>query len=231
MISIEQLIGKSEGHIDPHQLVHRDALGAFLRLRAQGAEQGFELAIASGYRSFERQLGIWNQKAEGKRPILGGGGTVLPRQTLSDEEAVFAILRWSALPGASRHHWGTEMDVFDAASVKNGYKVQLTLSETEGNGVFAKFHQWLDQQLSDRDCPFFRPYTRLQGGVAPEPWHLSYAPTACEFQRLLSVDQLREVVTHSPIALKTVVLAHLDEIYERFVWVPWYLYPEQWRSC
>ena len=29
---------------------------------------------------------------------------------------------------------------------------------------------------------FFRPYTTDRGGVAPEPWHLSYAPVAARAQ-------------------------------------------------
>ena len=35
------------------------------------------------------------------------------------------ILEWSALPGASRHHWGSEFDVFDLAALPEGYRVQL----------------------------------------------------------------------------------------------------------
>ena len=67
------------------------------------------------------------------------------------------------------------------------------------------------------------------GGVAPEPWHLSYAPKAAEYQHALSKDQLCEYVLTLDIALKEEVLRHFDEIFERFVWVAPELYPLNWR--
>ncbi len=33
-------------------------------------------------------------------------------QRSSEQQKLSAILRWSALPGASRHHWGCDFDVF-----------------------------------------------------------------------------------------------------------------------
>ncbi len=38
----------------------------------------------------------------------------------AEAERVAAILVWSALPGASRHHWGTDCDVIDAAALPPG---------------------------------------------------------------------------------------------------------------
>ena len=38
-------------------------------------------------------------------------------------------MRWSAIPGSSRHHWGTDLDVYDAAAVTPDYQVQLTPQE------------------------------------------------------------------------------------------------------
>jgi len=47
---------------------------------------------------------------------------------------VRAILHWSALPGASRHHWGTEIDVIDRAALADGRKAQLIPAEYGADG-------------------------------------------------------------------------------------------------
>jgi hypothetical protein len=64
---------------------------------------------------------------------------------------------------------------------------------------------------------FFRPYDRDRHGVAPERWHLSFAPVAVAYERRLTSALLAETLRQAEMALQDVVLAHLDEIYERFV--------------
>ncbi|MEL7047044.1 MAG: D-alanyl-D-alanine carboxypeptidase family protein, partial [Pseudomonadota bacterium] len=46
-----------------------DVVLAFTRLQAAAARAGFDLRIASAYRSFERQRLIWNSKLDGERPV------------------------------------------------------------------------------------------------------------------------------------------------------------------
>ena len=51
---------------------------------------------------------------------------------------------WSALPGASRHHWGTDFDVYDKAKIEStGKKLELIPEEYEDNGPCALLSQWL----------------------------------------------------------------------------------------
>ncbi|MET0355487.1 MAG: M15 family metallopeptidase, partial [Cellvibrio sp.] len=126
---------------------------------------GFDLRVASGFRSFERQLHIWNSKANGIRPVLDETGNTININMLNDDEKVFAILQWSALPGASRHHWGTDIDVYDASRMAPGYELQLTLAETEDGGPFAEFHLWLTQEL-EQGSDFYRPYVPGVGGIS-----------------------------------------------------------------
>ncbi|MGD8175586.1 M15 family metallopeptidase [Marinimicrobium sp. ARAG 43.8] len=196
----------------------------FLTVLARAAQQaGFELAVASGFRDFERQKWIWDAKASGERPLLDERGQPLDARQLTDRERMWAILRWSALPGASRHHWGTEVDVFDRSSLPAGETLSLTVAETRPGGPFAAFHQWLDRYLASAENPgFYRPYDRDRGGVAPEPWHLSYAPVADRFQRELTVLRLREFLSGQSFALKPLVMQNLENIHERFVRVPEY---------
>lgn len=207
--------------------VHADLLEPLQSLASEAGSAGFDLAIASGFRSVERQCQIWNAKAQGYRPVLDDTEQPLDIQSLTPEALMFAILRWSALPGTSRHHWGTDVDVYDRAALRQDQSLQLTLAECRG--PFAAFHQWLDATLARPDACFFRPYIAPVGGVAPEPWHLSYAPKAAEYQHALSKDQLCEYVLTLDIALKEEVLRHFDEIFERFVWVAPELYPLNWR--
>ena len=45
--------------------VHREVLPALLALQGAAAREGFALEVGSGFRSFGRQLLIWNAKARG----------------------------------------------------------------------------------------------------------------------------------------------------------------------
>lgn len=194
--------------------LHTELAAPWQCLAAEAAGQGIELAIASGFRSFDRQLAIWNRKAAGDRPVLDSDGNPLDISRLGERDRVFAILRWSALPGASRHHWGTDMDIWDRAAAGTDYRPALSPDEYRPGGVFQRLGQWLDSRQADG---FFRPYSRDRGGVAPEPWHLSYGPLAATFEAALDISCLREALETTEMALKAAVLAHLEEIYHRFV--------------
>jgi LAS superfamily LD-carboxypeptidase LdcB len=198
--------------------VHRDILEPFQQLRAAAADAGFDLAILSGFRSFDRQLSIWNRKATGQLPVLDSDARPLDISVLGEADLAFAILRWSALPGASRHHWGTDLDVYDAAALPPGYVVDLVPAEVNPGGMFAALHGWLDERItSGAAFGFHRPYDRDRGGVAPERWHLSHGPVAAGFESALSIDALRQAIEPADMMLKEAVLTNLAEIFERFV--------------
>jgi len=197
--------------------LHPEVAHALRSLATSAQLAGFELKVASSYRSFERQLLIWNAKALGSRPVLDDASQPVAMDTLNDTEKVFAILRWSALPGASRHHWGTDLDVYDAAHMPLGYQVQLTVEETRDDGPFAGFHNWLTNELHTGGQGFYRPYVPSVGSVSPEPWHLSYAPLAHQYAAQLSVAILREKILATDIQLKDAILQNLDEIYANYL--------------
>lgn len=220
MNTLEQILtGKTSDHLvqDPlsGKYVHKDMLEALNDLRSDASINGFKLEIASSYRSYDSQLGIWNAKAKGGKPVLDFQSRPIDIHQLSKKELVYAILRWSALPGASRHHWGTDIDVYDSSLIDEDYKVQLIPEETIGTGVFAELHRWLDGKLESYD--FFRPYSRDTGGIAPERWHLSYSPLSVHFNNSLSFDLVESVVKESNMELKETILHELPEIYSRFI--------------
>ena len=79
--------------------------------------------------------------------------------------------------------------------------------------------------MASGQCGFFRPYNSEQFGVAPEPWHLSYAPLARQFQEALTLEALAELLETADVLLKPDILANLPEIFQQYVQVPWAQYP------
>ncbi|RYY73961.1 MAG: D-alanyl-D-alanine carboxypeptidase family protein [Gammaproteobacteria bacterium] len=214
------LFGSSEKHLVQYSgqdiKVHPQIIQSLIDLTDKSNNAGFDLRIASAFRSFERQLLIWNNKATGLRPVLDQWGNAIDINSLDDEAKVFAILQWSALPGASRHHWGTDIDIYDASRIQKDYQLQLTLEETENNGPFAEFHQWLTQELQ-QGSDFYRPYIPGVGSISPEPWHLSYAPLARIFATQLSENILREKIQATDILLKDAILKNINEIFNNYI--------------
>ena len=219
-LSAAQLTGRDENHLE-----FRDGRGltpecwqAFDALQADARAAGFDLQVASAFRSFERQRLIFNGKATGELEVHDDAGARIDMSTLSAQQQLHAILRFSALPGASRHHWGTDLDVFDAAACLAGYRVQLTPEEVAPEGIFGPLHAWLDERMAaGRAHGFFRPYDQDRGGVAVERWHLSFAPQSGACERLFSEQVLAEALDACDLALADEVRAALPDLYQRYV--------------
>ncbi len=214
-----EVTGRTRTHIvqldAPRFAAHPQAADAFLRMRTAAMSEGFDLSPFSTFRDYEKQLSIWNRKFDGSRPLYDREGRLRNRNDFDEEGIVRCILNWSALPGASRHHWGTEIDVVDTAAMPPGYQVKLLPEESNEGGLFAPMHRWLDAHM--QDFGFFRPYARDLGGVYPEPWHLSYAPVSVPALADLSLELLMRVTHDSVILGKEIVLALLPEIYRSHV--------------
>ncbi len=220
MLSARQLAGLDDSHIH-----WRERLGltlacwdAFDALQRDAEAAGFSLRIASAFRDFERQRAIFNAKADGHRMVHDDAGQIVDLAALTPDEKLQAILRFSALPGLSRHHWGTDLDVFDAAAVPDDYEVQLSPQEVADDGVFAGLHAWLDMRIADGAAHgFFRPYDKDRGGVAPERWHLSYAPESRECMAAFDGDSMADVLADHPVAMMDRVVEALPALIERYV--------------
>ena len=219
MLNELELTGRAATHVvqcdDLRAAIHHAALAPFLALRDSAAAAGIKLEIASGFRDFAAQVRIWNMKYRGERPLYDAAGNVRDHASLNARELVEGILCWSALPGASRHHWGTDIDVVDRAAMPDGYRYKLVPEEYAAGGVFAPLNRWLDANISR--FGFFRPYTEFRGGVNPEPWHLSYAPVACAALQMLTPELVAATVRGSDVLGKDEVLARLPHIYSTYV--------------
>ena len=217
-MNINALTGQEQDHLarftSNHKL-HRGILTPFSQLQQAASEHGIALFIVSSFRSFDRQLAIWNGKFTGERTVYDDKNHPIDMSQLDEWEKCQAILRFSALPGASRHHWGTDLDVFDRNAVSNSYQVELTHQEYSYDGPFSKLVSFLEDHAEK--FGFFLPYQHYQGGVAREPWHISYQPLATHFQSRLSTQALRDVISTANIEGRASILANLDLIVEQYV--------------
>jgi LAS superfamily LD-carboxypeptidase LdcB len=214
-----ELTGQARTHIsavaDPACLLHAQVVTPFLNLRRAAQADGIDLVPMSSFRDFARQLVIWNGKFSGERPMYDAAGALLEAGALTAMERIDAILLWSALPGASRHHWGTDLDLVDRGAPAAGYQIKLTREEFAPGGPFARLDQWLDAHAAR--FGFFRPFKGLRSGVQPEPWHFSFAPIAEQARRSLSPAVLHAAIAGAPLLGKEAVLARLDELHARYV--------------
>jgi LAS superfamily LD-carboxypeptidase LdcB len=219
MLNARQLTGRDSSHVETNAesgvCLQPVVADAFLALKALAAEAGIDLEAVSSFRDFDSQAAIWNDKFRGKRPIYDADGVELEHPVLSREDLVSSILRWSALPGASRHHWGSDFDVIDRAAVPEGYEVRLVNEEFGSDGVFWRLGEWLDSHLQETD--FFRPYLKYNGGVEREAWHLSFAPIAVPALESLKLETLEQSLVDSDVLGMDIVTPRLPDIYEKYV--------------
>lgn len=219
-MSAEQLTGKVSTHLEDtfvgqkSFLIHPQVAQDLLALKDAATQAGFNLCLASGFRDFERQMLIWNRKMAGEATILDSQSQPMDVATLSEREKVLAILRWSALPGASRHHWGTDFDIYDRDSLPQGVSLQLEPWEYL-TGHQQPFYAWSKHHLAD--FGFFFPYQEDRGGVACEPWHISHRATAQSCLAQLTLEVLQQQIQTSALIGKEVVLDNLESIYNQFI--------------
>jgi len=162
--SLSELMGKSA--IDLHgkdiNLV-KEAHDAFIDMKRAAYSAGVDLKIVSSYRSFDRQQVIFERKFIA---YTDAGMTPLA--------AINKIIEYSTIPGTSRHHWGTDIDVIDGYQKVSG-DVLVPSKYAEGQ-PFANFKKWMDE--NSEKFGFYLVYTDnpKRRGFKYEPWHYSYAP-------------------------------------------------------
>ncbi len=215
----EELTGRARTHVvdvaEPACGLHVHAVASFMQLRRAAGADGFDLVPVSSFRDFARQLSIWNRKWSGEAPLNDARGNRLDAAGLSAAERVEAILRWSALPAASRHHWGSDVDLIDRRALPPGYRVQLIPAEYAAGGVFAPLAGWLESNAAR--FGFFRPFRGVLSGVQAEPWHFSFAPVAEPARRRLTPAVLREALESCDLKGKEAVLPRIEELHARYV--------------
>lgn len=214
-----ELTGRERTHVhqfaEPRFAAQLEAGEAFLAMKAEAKKNGFDLLAFSSFRDFKTQLRIWNKKFLGEKPLYDIEGNIRDYQALLPTDIIDCILNWSALPGGSRHQWGTEIDVVDGSVMPKHYKPKLLPEEIAPDGIFYDLHIWLDENI--HKFGFFRPYKIYKGGMYPEPWHLSYKPLSEKALRQVTPDLLINIINDADVLGKELLLPQIPKIYENHI--------------
>ncbi len=159
-VTVDELTGKTRNSTGSIQL---ETEKAFEKMRQAALKEGISITIVSGYRSYERQRQIWNRKYDTYRA-----------QGLTPLEAFDKVVQYSTVPGTSRHHWGTDIDIIDGAITTTGDV--LVPEKFYGTGAYNKMKNWLDMNASGYGFEMAYPKDDNRPGFNHEPWHWSYAP-------------------------------------------------------
>tara|TARA_Y100001954_G_C15785185_1_gene592069 strand:- start:406 stop:1137 length:732 start_codon:yes stop_codon:yes gene_type:complete len=151
-----------------------EVLEAFLDLEKNAIDEGVNLKIISSTRSFNHQKRIWNGKWQ-QTKYMGW----------REIEKAKDILKYSSMPGTSRHHWGTDIDL---NSLENEY-----FESGEGMNVY-DFLERCGNELG-----FYQVYTNKTNGrtgYEEEKWHWSYMPISSimlqEYNKIISSSDISD---------------------------------------
>ena len=147
-------------------------------MRRLATKEGVELYICSATRNYQAQKQIWEAKFLGHQTV---NGINLAEKVNSHKKRAEMILHFSSMPGTSRHHWGSDIDIIPSLSSS------LTNATFErGRGL--KLYQWLRKHAVRfgfcqpyRLKPFKRNGQKFTSGYQEEKWHWSYKPLALKY--------------------------------------------------
>ena len=191
------LTGRINSELTKDKLLHKTAFKAFEEMQKAAKEKHIDIEIVSGYRSFKHQLSIWNRKYEYHR-----------KKGLTGPEILDEITKYSAIPGTSRHHWGTEIDIIDGNNSRPQSNI-LQAHNFNDSGNYCELNEWM--QKNAHKFGFYQVYTndKNRTGFSYEPWHYSYKPLSKPyFESYIKID-LPSIYTKEDILGK----AYLNQNY------------------
>ena len=164
------LLGKNDLKETLNSGLLPEAYLKFKQMQNDAKKEGVEIEIVSGYRSYQKQKDIWNNKYNKnfENGILG-------------IKNINRIIQYSTLPGTSRHHWGTDIDIIDKRFIPKG---DLLLEKNYAeNGIYSQLFSWM--RKNSKKYGFYLVYddSPKRKGFKFEPWHYSYKPLSVIFLR------------------------------------------------
>ncbi|MBR9846411.1 MAG: M15 family metallopeptidase [Algicola sp.] len=182
-ISYEELIGKGlpELYGEGYQL-RKEAHDALTNLKNEALKSDIRIQVVSSYRSYNHQNRIWKRKYN--RNIKNG---------FNPQESIHKIIEYSTIPGTSRHHWATDIDIIDA-SVPQPSSV-LQTRHFENNGCYKNLKLWMDEHANTYG--FYLVYTNHlnRKGFRYEPWHYSYKPLSSHYLSQYLNLNIKDIIT------------------------------------
>lgn len=167
IIDIKYLLGKIDARKDslfvlvPREYcLYRDeylleeAYFSYVEMYKAAEKEGLYLKIISAFRSFDTQKWLWERK--------------FSSQSIQEND-VLKVLKYSSMPGTSRHHWGTDIDL-----------CSLDPQWYEHNPQGKKIYNWLQKHANN--FGFYQPYTaNRKEGYNEEKWHWSYKKISIKY--------------------------------------------------
>ena len=147
----------------------------FELMKSEAQKAGFKIHVVSSYRNYTYQNGIWERKYKANQA-----------KKIAAKQNIDKIIEYSTIPGTSRHHWGTDLDIIDAT--KGIPSDPLNEKHFNVGGSMYKFKLWLDENASKYG--FYLVYTDNvnRKGFKYEPWHFTYKaiskPMLNEYKKL-----------------------------------------------
>lgn len=147
------------------QFALKEVLEAYWKMKEEALKEGWKLQLVSGYRSFGNQRRIWNKNDR----------RLDKRGDLKEGTRVRSIMSTVSIPGLSRHHWGTELDITESS-----LRGQLVPLREDTPKKVRDFYGWMEANAPRYG--FCRVYQGKGGSIVDEPWHWSYHPFAAVYQ-------------------------------------------------
>ncbi len=155
-----------------NRYLRKEVADAFIQMAKAAKKDGIRLRVVSATRTYLEQKRLWTDKWVGRK-IVGGKNFSKIANHLKRAES---ILRYSSMPGSSRHHWGTDLDL---NRISGRYF-------REGKGL--KVYRWM--QANAHKFGFCQPYDRKSEsrkfGYAEERWHWSHRPSTLSIMGFLN---------------------------------------------
>lgn len=202
-IPVEKLTGQFS---NPKNQLESQTKTALKKMQAAALKDGVKIEVASGYRSFDRQREIWNRKykqyaAQGLQP-----------------DAIFnKIVEYSTVPGTSRHHWGTDLDLIDGNATYSGSV--LVTAKFHGDGPFCKLKDWMDEHSSKYGFELVYTLNANRTGFEYEPWHYSYVHVSRDYLEdyLAQVDFITFLRSQNIMGMDNISDERLNQYYKEHI--------------
>ena len=190
-INTEILTGMDNSKIvgDTIQL-ERETYNAFIKMKDAAENDGIKIKLVSGFRDFYRQQTIWNNKYK----------KFTEEFLLDGPSAIKEIIRFSTIPGTSRHHWGTEIDVIDK-NFENEKNLLISKKYEEG-GIFNSLKKWMDKNSEKFGFYIVYDDDDKRPGFEYEPWHYTYKPVSDSYQTEFLKLDLKSIISKTKLAGK-----------------------------
>lgn len=180
-ISDSLLLGQHNIDLNYSHQLQPAAAKAFQAMEKAALKDDIALKVVSSFRNYATQKRIWNRKY--KRFVNEG---------LEPKEAIRKIIEYSTLPGTSRHHWGTEVDlILGDIEVEGDVLLEKHFHD---NGPYEKLRVWLEKNAANFGFSIVYTKDTLRPGFRYEPWHYSYSPLSIPYLKRYQENNLLQKI-------------------------------------